>query len=68
MLFAQQLLLEKHAASVGLVPCAIGESTVSEWQEGSENWSNTVNRAEAAAAAASDGRLAGLLWRVLKLP
>ena len=62
--FAQRLLLEQQAASVGLVPCAVGETRISDWQEGSENWCNTVNRTKAALAGATDARLAGLLWHV----
>ncbi|KAG6477889.1 probable carbohydrate esterase At4g34215 [Zingiber officinale] len=53
-------LLPRHPPpTIGLVPCAIGGTSIQEWARGTPLYGSLVRRATAAAAA---GRLAAVLW------
>ncbi len=47
------------AAEIGLVPCAVGGSSLDEWRPGGKLYVTAAARARAAAV---DGTLAGVLW------
>ena len=42
MTFAQQVLEENLSSCVGLIPCAVGGTEISEWQEGEQLYEETV--------------------------
>ncbi|CAK0787598.1 hypothetical protein CVIRNUC_010820 [Coccomyxa viridis] len=66
MYFASRLLELKAyrpECKIGLVPCAIGGSSITEWQPGSRNYVQMVQRTLAALAASPEGsELEALLW------
>lgn len=61
LLFAQHMVKEQ-SARIGLVPCAIGETSISDWQENGDIWSNTIQRTRDALATDPNAQLKGLLW------
>ncbi|KAK8944749.1 putative carbohydrate esterase [Platanthera zijinensis] len=62
MPFAHAVLTDGAAARrpIGLVPCAVGGTKISEWAWGTHLYSNLVRRA--LVAADGGGRLAAMLW------
>jgi hypothetical protein len=53
-------MAEKYpAATIGLVPCAVGGTPLKRWQRGGDLYSNAVARAK---IALRDGTLKGVLW------
>lgn len=63
MAFARHLLRSLPSVGcVGLIPCAIGETSISDWTEGGPLWKNTIQRTKQALAEARHAHVAGLLW------
>lgn len=61
MAFANSLLqLDSSIGVVGLVPCAIGGTNITEWARGGRLYNQLIQRAEAALE--SGGVIKGLLW------
>lgn len=61
MAFANSLLqLDSSIGVVGLVPCAIGGTNITEWARGGHLYNQLIQRAEAALE--SGGVIKGLLW------
>jgi hypothetical protein len=61
--FAAEMLKQRAATSIGLIPAAFGGSALSEWAKGSKYYNNAVERTRAALAAAGPhARLRGILW------
>lgn len=59
MSFAIQLIAKGSVTSVGLVPCAVGGTTLNQWMPGADLYENAVVTARSAMAR---GRLSGILW------
>ena len=57
--FARQIIATDSNIVVGLIPCAMGGSSLDEWKSGGQLYSNAVARAR---AAMKNGTLAGILW------
>ncbi|PKA47726.1 putative carbohydrate esterase [Apostasia shenzhenica] len=62
MPFAQAVLAAGEAASIALVPCAVGGTAIGEWGRGTPLYETLVRRATIAAAAAGGGGVAAVLW------
>ncbi|CAN1191935.1 Probable carbohydrate esterase At4g34215 [Linum perenne] len=62
MPFANGLLTQDPGLGVvGLVPCAIGGTAISQWEKGGELYGELIKRSEAAVAIGG-GRIRALLW------
>jgi hypothetical protein len=57
--FARAVADANPGRAIGLVPAAVGGSSLDEWKPGSSHYSNAVARAR---AALKRGELAGILW------
>ena len=57
--FARRAAADAPQAKIGLIPCAVGGTTLEQWKPGGALYSNAVARTR---AALGNGRLAGLLW------
>ncbi len=57
--FARQLLAGNSKLTVGLIPCAVGGTSLDQWQAGGKLYANAVARAR---EAMKQGQLAGILW------
>jgi hypothetical protein len=57
--FARRVAAQDPGAAVGLIPCAVGGTTLEQWKPGGDLYTNAVARAR---AALNNGRLAGILW------
>jgi hypothetical protein len=57
--FARQLVAADPQARIGLIPCAMGGSSLSEWKPGETLYQNAVDRTR---LAMKNGTLAGILW------
>jgi len=57
--FARQIVSADPKATVGLIPCAMGGSSLDQWKPGGILYSNAVARAR---VAIKNGTLAGILW------
>ncbi|KAK1427456.1 hypothetical protein QVD17_16142 [Tagetes erecta] len=61
MVFASSLLRKDSSIGVvGLVPCAVGGTNISEWARGGELYKGLIRRAQAALE--GGGKIRGLLW------
>ncbi|XP_010504056.1 PREDICTED: probable carbohydrate esterase At4g34215 [Camelina sativa] len=60
MSFADRLFY--RFGHVGLVPCSIGGTKLSQWQKGEYLYEDTVRRAKAAVASSGGGSYRGILW------
>lgn len=62
MPFAHSILMHKPASPtvIGLVPCAIGGTSIKEWQQGSNLYNQLLGRARASLR--SGGAIKALLW------
>ncbi|XP_023757394.1 probable carbohydrate esterase At4g34215 [Lactuca sativa] len=61
MAFANSLLRQDSSiGTVGLVPCAVGGTNITEWARGGQLYNQLIRRAEAAVA--GGGAIKGLLW------
>ncbi|CAH8320511.1 unnamed protein product [Eruca vesicaria subsp. sativa] len=60
MSFANRVV--NRFGQVGLVPCAIGGTKLSQWQKGEFLYEETVKRAKAAAVASGGGTYQAVLW------
>ncbi|XP_010515780.1 PREDICTED: probable carbohydrate esterase At4g34215 isoform X1 [Camelina sativa] len=60
MSFADRLFY--RFGHVGLVPCSIGGTKLSQWQKGEFLYEETVRRAKAAVASSGGGSYRGILW------
>ncbi|XP_028772586.1 probable carbohydrate esterase At4g34215 [Neltuma alba] len=61
MAFANRILKKKpELAVVGLVPCAVGGTNISEWERGRELYNHMMRRAKASVG--SGGSISALLW------
>lgn len=54
-------LRERVECTVGLVPCAVGGTAISEWARGEHLYENMLKRAKAAVES-SGGEIKALLW------
>jgi hypothetical protein len=59
MSFASELLAHRPGSDVGLVPCAVGGASLSQWMPGEALYQRAV---DATRAACREGSLAGVLW------
>lgn len=57
--FARQIVAANPKTTVGLIPCAMGGSSMDEWQPGAKLYQNAVDRTR---TAMKNGTLAGILW------
>lgn len=57
--FARDVLKADPAASIGLIPCAVGGTSLDQWQPGGKLYTTAVTRAK---EAMKQGKLAGILW------
>ena len=57
--FGRVLADENPSVSIGLIPAAVGATSLGEWTKGGEIYENAVRRAK---AAMKSGRLRGILW------
>ena len=57
--FARRAAEQAPQATIGLIPCAVGGTTLEQWKPGGDLYSNAVARTR---AALKNGRLAGVLW------
>lgn len=69
LVFARQLAKQDSNAaagsidrSIGLVPCAVGGTALSEWMPSQRLYLRMVQRTHAALVAAPEATLAGVLW------
>lgn len=63
MPFANTLLSKDPSIGViGLVPCAIGETSLKQWSRGEKLYNTMIERTKAALAEADGAVLRGLLW------
>ena len=64
MTFAESFVAKNPKAFVGLIPCAVGGTSLAEWEKGTELYADAVRRARLAMAesAAVPVRLSGVLW------
>ncbi|XP_010556429.1 PREDICTED: probable carbohydrate esterase At4g34215 [Tarenaya hassleriana] len=63
MPFANRILdSDPRLGPVGLVPCAIGGTSISQWQKGESLYEETVRRAAMATATANGGSYKAVLW------
>lgn len=57
--FAREILKANPKATIGLIPCAVGGTTLDQWKAGSTLNKNAIARAQ---EAMKQGALAGILW------
>lgn len=57
--FARVVQKSDPKGTIGLIPCAMGGSSLDQWQPGKPLYTNAVNRAK---EAMKSGTLAGILW------
>lgn len=57
--FAREILKADSETSIGLIPCAVGGTSLQQWKPGGKLYSEAVERAR---IALKDGMLAGILW------
>ncbi|XP_050366834.1 probable carbohydrate esterase At4g34215 [Argentina anserina] len=64
MPFANALLTNSAVGAIGLVPCAIGGTNLSQWERGSFLYEQMIRRAKAASLDVSrnGGSITGVLW------
>jgi len=62
--FAEVLAAQDKAAAIGLVPCAVGGSSIKLWQKGAKLYEDALRRAKLAlqTTAPVKARLRGILW------
>ncbi len=57
--FANEMLKANPAITIGLIPCAVGGTSLKAWVKGAEHYEKAVSRARTAAQA---GVITGVLW------
>ena len=57
--FAAEMIAPAPVQKIGLVPCAVGGTSIEKWMPGAPLYSNAVRRAR---LAMESGRLAGIIW------
>lgn len=57
--FARAVADSDKDARIGLIPCAVGGTSIKRWVEGGDLWTNAVARTR---IALKSGRLKGILW------
>lgn len=62
--FAETLLAETPTVAIGLIPCAVGGSSINLWQKGAKLYDEALRRAKLAlqSTAPVKGRIRGVLW------
>lgn len=62
--FAEELVARDSKPAVGLVPCAVGGSSIRLWQKGAKLFEEAVRRAKSAVQSTSkhQARIRGILW------
>jgi len=62
--FAESLLAREPKARIGLVPCAVGGTSIELWQKGAKLYENAVRRARLARQSTGPvkGTIRGVLW------
>ncbi len=64
LVFAETLLAKNPTAAVGLIPCAVGGTSINRWQKGAKLYEEALRRAKLAlhTTLPAKGRLRGVLW------
>ncbi len=57
--FARTLAAREPDAVIGLIPCAVGGTSLDQWKKGDKLYTNAITRAR---AAMKNGQLAAILW------
>lgn len=57
--FARDVLKSEPDSTIGLIPCAVGGTSLKQWNSGDKLFNNTIERAK---LAMKNGTLAGILW------
>ena len=57
--FARAMADRREGVSIGLIPCAVGGTSINRWVESGDLWSNAVARTR---IALGSGTLKGILW------
>lgn len=57
--FAREILKRDPAATIGLIPCAVGGTSLDQWKAGDKLYNAAVARTK---EALKSGKLAGILW------
>lgn len=57
--FAREVLKSEPDSTIGLIPCAVGGTSLKQWSPGGELYKNAVERTR---LAMKSGSLAGILW------
>ena len=57
--FARAMADRRRGVPIGLIPCAVGGTSISRWVESGDLWSNAVARTK---IALNSGTLKGILW------
>lgn len=57
--FAREVLKAKPGIKIGLIPCAVGGTSLDQWKAGGNLYNTAVTRTK---AAMENGKLAGILW------
>jgi hypothetical protein len=62
--FAESLLARDSEARIGLIPCAVGGTSIELWQKGGKLYEEALRRARLAlkTTAPAKGRIRGMLW------
>jgi hypothetical protein len=57
--FAREVLKAKPGIKIGLIPCAVGGTSLDQWKAGDKLYNHAVTRTK---EAMKNGKLAGILW------
>lgn len=62
--FAETLFAQNPKAAIGLIPCAVGGTSINRWQKGANLYNEALRRTKLAlqTTAAVKGRIRGVLW------
>lgn len=62
--FAQSVAAADSTARIGLIPCAVGGTSIKRWQKGADLYENAIRRAKLALeqTQAAGGSIKGILW------
>jgi len=64
LVFAETLLAAEPKTAIGLIPCAVGGSSIRQWQKGAKLYDETLRRAQLAlkTTAPVKARIRGAIW------
>lgn len=57
--FAKTMKSDRKDVQIGLVPCAVGGTSIDQWQKGEKLYETTLKRAK---VSAKQGKISGILW------